>query len=230
MDRRDRFWSWMISSTGHLNAKNIKINELKGYRMVDRGTHRLNIGISVMTIEVITGFIRPRVTYLPMIDQGGHSTMPSRSQLRQRTSSFQTARENAQLALKGESEQHQLPRLVQPVVVCLLLAVAILELGLQRSDSIALPTRSIASSSLKRVPPSLSRSLVAKSSDVSQRTPPKLAYSFLLGGCDPRRPEKYRYPLYSLYVALYQLRKLGSTADFYVFVEMLGSDKNFARE
>jgi len=50
-------------------------------------------------------------------------------------------------------------------------------------------------------------------------SPSPYAYAFVLGGCDPDVPT-YRPYLYGVYVSSYILRKLGSTADIVLFVEM----------
>lgn len=51
------------------------------------------------------------------------------------------------------------------------------------------------------------------------------AYSFVLGGVNPDKPD-YRDYLYGIFVAIYQLRKLGSTADVFLWVEFQSSAEN----
>jgi hypothetical protein len=47
------------------------------------------------------------------------------------------------------------------------------------------------------------------------------AYSFLVAGCDPDDPWRYRAYLYGVAVSMYALRSYGSAADFHVYVELM---------
>jgi hypothetical protein len=47
------------------------------------------------------------------------------------------------------------------------------------------------------------------------------AYSFLVAGCDPDDPWRYRAYLYGVAVSMYALRSHGSAADFHVYVELM---------
>lgn len=54
----------------------------------------------------------------------------------------------------------------------------------------------------------------------------KNAYSFLVAGCDPDEVERCRFFLYAVYVSIHALQKMGSTADFHVFVELLYTSRH----
>jgi hypothetical protein len=47
------------------------------------------------------------------------------------------------------------------------------------------------------------------------------AYSFLVAGCDPDDPWRYRAYLYGVAVSIHALRSYGSAADFHVYVELM---------
>jgi hypothetical protein len=47
------------------------------------------------------------------------------------------------------------------------------------------------------------------------------AYSFLVAGCDPDDPVRYRAYLYGVAVSIHALQSHGSAADFHVFVELM---------
>jgi hypothetical protein len=58
-------------------------------------------------------------------------------------------------------------------------------------------------------------------SSTSRGTTSKNAYSFLVAGCDPDSPWRYRAYLYGVAVSMYALQSYGSTADFHVYVELM---------